>query len=387
MNDNQAAPEERAQRAGGKVVRIKPKRVDPKVFLSASYWLKRKIESPDQLLGELLTTTTRMIIGGATGLGKTHLGFALAAGIASGEGFLHWKAHKAARVLYLDGEMPSDLVQERITDLGKRHNWNALAPNLFALCSEDIEAVAAKNPKLGSPGPLNTAHGQAFLLQLIDLLGGVDVVILDNRMSLLTGDMKEEQPWTDTMPLVKEFTRRRIAQIWFDHMGHNAERIYGSSTTQWQLDVVATLKAVEDPSAELSFRMEFTKARRRRRSNWSDFEAVTITLRDDAWIGSKDGPAKPKSAIPAAKAGWLQDINEVFAEPGLAISQPPLLGMPVSLTLTRGQLRAHPRVRARLDAEPHATLTAAQRRQLADALRWLADHHFIGVSDDLVWLP
>lgn len=122
----------------------------------------------------------------------------------------------------------------------------------------------------------------------------MDVVIFDNRMSLLAGDTKEEIPWTDTMPLVKELTRKHVAQIWFDHMGHNSKRIYGSKTKEWQRDVVAVLKAVENSEAEISFRMEFTKARRRQRSNWGDFEPVTITLAGDVWAGDKGTAAAGK---------------------------------------------------------------------------------------------
>src|SRR3954471_10881273 len=46
-------------------------------FLSTGSWLERKLEPPEPLLGEIITNTTRMFIGGSTGLGKTHLGMAM----------------------------------------------------------------------------------------------------------------------------------------------------------------------------------------------------------------------------------------------------------------------------------------------------------------------
>ncbi len=39
------------------------------------------------------------------------LGIAFA--IALGRDFLHWRARRKARVLFLDGEMPTDLIKER----------------------------------------------------------------------------------------------------------------------------------------------------------------------------------------------------------------------------------------------------------------------------------
>jgi putative DNA primase/helicase len=74
-------------------------------YLAIEAWASRQIKEPDRLLGDLLTTTTRIFLVGRTGLGKTMLGFAIACGIASGEGFLHWRSVRPARVLYVDGEM------------------------------------------------------------------------------------------------------------------------------------------------------------------------------------------------------------------------------------------------------------------------------------------
>lgn len=112
-------------------------------------------------------------------------------------------------------------------------------------------------PDLGEMGPLNTAEGQAFVLKLIDRIGGVDAVFLDNRMSLLSGDMKEEQPWTDTMKLVKELTRRRIAQVWIDHTGHDTGRIYGTKTKEWQFDTVALMEKADRPGCDIAFSLKF----------------------------------------------------------------------------------------------------------------------------------
>jgi hypothetical protein len=42
-------------------------------FLSADHWMIRKLEPPEPLLGDVVTNTTRMFIGGATGIGKSQL--------------------------------------------------------------------------------------------------------------------------------------------------------------------------------------------------------------------------------------------------------------------------------------------------------------------------
>lgn len=358
-------------------------------LLSVAGWRAREIETPEPLLGELVTNTTRMFIGGPTGLGKTHLGMAMAHGMASGQGFLHWKAIRKARVLYIDGEMPRDLVQARLLDLDARHPLADAAANLFFLCSEDFETLAHTpgKPDLGSPGPLNTPEGRAFVLGVIDRLGGVDVVVFDNRMSLLAGDMKEEIPWTDTMPLVKELTRRRIAQIWFDHMGHNAEHIYGSKTKEWQMDVVAVLKAVENPEAEISFRMEFTKARRRQRSNWQDFEAVTITLADDVWAGSIGKPKAARTLDPDSRqAQYLRVLRDLFATEDVAQNRCPQPGMGIARTVTRDQFREALRAKGLVGQDRTGPLSSGERSRIRDITATLESKGFVGMNKDLIWL-
>ena len=49
------------------------------------------------------------------GTGKTWLGLGIAAAVAAGGKFLAWQAPKPAGVLFVDGEMPVEAIQERLT--------------------------------------------------------------------------------------------------------------------------------------------------------------------------------------------------------------------------------------------------------------------------------
>jgi AAA domain len=53
-------------------------------------WLSRDIPAPDFLLGLWLSTSTRALLVGATGLGKTMLGLEIAFAVAAKAAFLHW---------------------------------------------------------------------------------------------------------------------------------------------------------------------------------------------------------------------------------------------------------------------------------------------------------
>jgi hypothetical protein len=237
-----------------------------------------------------MTTTTRTFLVGRTGLGKTLLALGIAAGVASGQGFLHWRTSRPARVLYLDGEMPAELIKPRALDAIRRLRGAKIPAGNLLIFGRDIEKDARRIcPSLPEFAPLNTDNGRMFLLALLEAIGGADLIIFDNVMSLITGDMKDEVPWTETLPLVAALTDRRIGQLWLDHTGHNSDRQYGSSTKAWRFDAVGVMSPLPDGQNEAgstTFTLSFDhpgKARRRTPDNWREFEATKISLRSDEW--------------------------------------------------------------------------------------------------------
>jgi RecA-family ATPase len=202
--------------------------------LTIAEWLARDdLPDPDCLLGHWLSTTSRVLLVAPTGLGKTNFAMALGFAIAAERGFLHWSSGgRTRRVLLIDGEMSRRLLKRRIREATARGDG---APTTFyALSREDLDNFA----------PLNTPEGQAALLKFIEAIGGVDLVIFDNIMSLTVGDMKETIAWAQTLPLIAGLTRACIAQIWIHHTGHDENRSYGDKTREWQMDTVVHLQAL-----------------------------------------------------------------------------------------------------------------------------------------------
>jgi hypothetical protein len=183
--------------------------------------------------------------------------------------------------------MPAELIKARSIAAVRR---SEKAPENLVIYNRDLEEEMTKLfPTIGPIQPLNTAAGQRWLLALIDALGGVDAVILDNVMSLISGDQKDELAWAETMPLVHVLTGRRIAQVWLDHTGWNTDRQYGSSTKVWHFDAVGVMTPLPEDQRnphEVAFNLSFDfpgKARRRTPDNWADFETCIVRLKDDVW--------------------------------------------------------------------------------------------------------
>jgi hypothetical protein len=238
-------------------------------------WRSRGLPPPDKLLGEWLTTTSRILLTADTGLGKTNLCMAIAGNMAAGVDFLHWRAHRLAKVLYIDGEMSRRLYQRRIEDLVRRLGFEP--DQLLLLSSEDVENFA----------PLNTPEGMAWLNDLLGRIGDkVDFIFFDNIMALIQGDQKDEIGWTAVLPLVNSLTKRGIGQLWVHHTGHNASRGYGTKTREWRMDTVVHLMAVERADTDICFQFEFRKARERTPETRNDYQDVTIALVEDRWVGT-----------------------------------------------------------------------------------------------------
>jgi hypothetical protein len=276
--------------------------------LTLNDWRDRDLPEPDFIMGHWLTTTSRVLLTAATGLGKTNWGIALGMRSAAGEDFLHWRAHRPCRVLYIDGEMSRRLLRQRVLDEERRVG---ITPEFFfALSHEDIEGFK----------PLNTIEGQTWMNALIEKLGGVDLVIVDNIMSLTVGDMKDPEPWQHTIPWAHSLTKRAVGQVWIHHTGHDESRSYGDKTREWQMDTVAHLDAVKRDETDVSFALAFRKARERTPSTRFDFQDVKIALVDDRWTHELTQTQRPDKISPQASRALDALRNVIASDQALSLT-------------------------------------------------------------------
>jgi hypothetical protein len=250
--------------------------------LLLSAWARSELPLRRFLLGNVLCTTSRWLMYGETGVGKTLLAADIGAAIAAGEGFLNWEGSgKPARVMYLDGEMPAETFKERMEVIAKRYGSDLA----FYGYNRDVLGD-------GEMPPLNTPEGEKWLWREIEAVKP-DAIAFDSIMCLLAGSMSEEESWAPVKAMARKISSRRIGQIWLHHTGHDTSKGFGTKTREWEMDtVVALTKALED-DGEIA--MEFKKARLRTPEMREQFEARKITCGPAGWIIIGSGVSKPRA--------------------------------------------------------------------------------------------
>jgi AAA domain len=284
----QTAGLERRKRNGAGAPKLRVVHNAPPIApITLDEWLVRDLPALDCLVGDWLTTTSRVVLNAPTGIGKSMFTIGLGMSAGAGRGFLHWRARRPASVLYIDGEMSRRLLKERLA--GEAQRLGDRPKGFYALSHEDMEFA-----------PLNTRKGQEAIEQVIRQIGAVDLVLFDNIMSLIAGDMKDEESWRQTMPWIRSLTARRIGQVWIHHTGHDESRGYGTKTREWQMDTVIQLDPVEREDTDISFQLRFPKARERTPVNRADFADTKVALVGDMWSWQSTEGRRPDRVSPTA---------------------------------------------------------------------------------------
>jgi hypothetical protein len=199
------------------------------------------------------------------GLGKTY--FALSFGLASAAGaqFLRWRALRAWKVLFVDGEMRGIDMQTRLAALVKPIEPRP-DPGAFRVISPDLQPHGI--PDLG------TDAGQRWLDAVIDER---DLVILDNLSSLVRSSDNEEEPWLPMLAWLLRLRASGRSAVLVHHDGKN-ETQRGISRREDQMDTVFHLRKAHDPKRTdgARFLVDYGKHRGFYGKDAEPFEATLI---------------------------------------------------------------------------------------------------------------
>lgn len=185
------------------------------------------------------------------GIGKTHVALELAVAIANGSTFLSFHAPEPKRVLFLDGEMPANVMQERLKIIMARTILNPLMIQPLII-TPDFQSQFMPN--------LSTPQGQRMVHEYTN---ECDVVIVDNISTLCSfGKENEADSWLPIQEWALRLRKLGKSVLFIHHSGKSGSQ-RGTSKREDILDTVICLKHPSDYDAQMGacFELHYEKAR------------------------------------------------------------------------------------------------------------------------------
>lgn len=195
-------------------------------------FMAMEIKPQELLLDPWLPSPGLVMVYAWRGVGKTYFALNVAYAVATGGTFLKWQAKEPKRVLYLDGEMPAIVMQNRLA------------------------AIIDSNEKKVDPGQLQmlSLDFQDFSLGMLDLsltedqaalepyLKGFDLIIVDNLSTLCrTGRENEGESWGLVQQWGLSQRKQGRTVLFVHHAGKDGEQ-RGTSKREDTVDMTISLK-------------------------------------------------------------------------------------------------------------------------------------------------
>lgn len=251
------------------------------------------------------------------GIGKTFFALHLACSIAGGCNiFGRWKVDKSRRVLYIDGEMPANTMQERLAVL-----IDGLSNEIFDDRNLQIITPDFQTDNFGQMPDLSKEDGQRQIEEVIEAKE-IDVIVIDNLSTLCrAGKENESESWNSIGQWALKLRTQGKSIIFIHHAGKNDNQ-RGTSKKEDILDTVIKLKRPDDYESNQGARFEvhFEKSRGFAGADADPFE---ITLKMDetkvTWQFAEIEDLETKRVIELHHAGL--DQRKIGAESGFSASK------------------------------------------------------------------
>jgi hypothetical protein len=205
------------------------------------------------------------IIFSPRGVGKTWLALLIAKAIATGGRVGEWRAPNPSKVLYIDGEMPADLMRDRDKGLAAGEVEFLNHAILFDRCEKVLNIT---DPALQG----------AILSKCIR--DNIKLLVLDNLSTLASGIKENDSfEWEQLHNWLLQFRRHKIAVILIHHAGRSGEARGTSKREDAAFWVIALddKKKHADDKRGARFITRFTKPSRNTQDEVPTFEWHVVT--------------------------------------------------------------------------------------------------------------
>ncbi len=222
------------------------------VVINLADFLEKDIQPREMILSPIIPTQGLTMLYAKRGVGKTFVALGIGLTVAAGGTMLKWSAPNPRKILYVDGEMPASIMQERLAKIAVGMNIELPDDSFFRLITPDLQPE-------GIPD-LATLEGQAIINSELE---GTELLILDNLSTLVRSTQENESDaWLPIQEWVLQLRRRGISVLIVHHAGKSGMQ-RGTSRREDVLDTVILLTHPPGYSAKdgAKFNIKYEKNR------------------------------------------------------------------------------------------------------------------------------
>lgn len=266
------------------------------VIVDAAGLLATDFPPRERLLSPWLLSQSLSMIYAPRGVGKTHVALGVAYALASGGGFLGWRAGAPVPVLYLDGEMPGADLRNRLSRIAESADQQA-EPGMLLFMTPDLQ------PNGIMPNLFTFAGQQA----VTEAAPENAVIIVDNISAMVRGGKENEgESWQPVAEWALRMRSSGRSVVFIHHAGKTGQQ-RGTSKREDLLDTVIALRRPADytPDQGARFEVHFEKARALYGEDVAAVEAMLETdkMGRQAWTMKAVSDASEEQMIELAGLG------------------------------------------------------------------------------------
>ncbi len=239
----------------------------PLRVVTAAELLKTDFPPREMVMASWLPTKGLAMVYGPRGIGKTHLTLGIGYAVASGGGFLRWRAPRQRRVVILDGEMPAQTLRDRLASIAAEAAGEPPEDDYLRFIAVDLQERG-----LDLCDPRHQA-------ELDDAIGDAELIIADNISTLAQGGRENEaESWLPVQQWALRQRRVGRSVLFIHHAGKGGQQ-RGTSRREDVLDTVIALRTPGDrqPDQGARFEVHYEKSRGFHGDDAKPFEAALGT--------------------------------------------------------------------------------------------------------------
>ncbi len=227
--------------------------------VSFSEFIATEYPPREWILTDLIQVRDTAMVHAWRGVGKSFFALGIALAVSTGGDFLRFEAPRRRKVLYIDGEMPREDIQERAK---RMHAGMAAGLPLPALRFLSADRLEYGLPSLASPAGQRAVD--ATLSTARESGRPVELIVVDSKATLCRDpeDSNREESWHAMQDWLLKLRREGVAVLLVHHDGKGGHQ-RGTSAIEDVCTQVLQLKRPEGgtPADGARFEVHYTKSR------------------------------------------------------------------------------------------------------------------------------